>query len=153
MSWIIKISGIILIVLSCFCAGFGKALKLSAHERDLKWYLSAFGQIKQKIRYSSAELPEIIGGISGCEKYYSISVPFAVNFQKSGLAASDEELIADFFKGAGAGDRAAEIERCNNYIKELEFRHSQADEQRREKTRLCRMLGVLGGIAVGIILI
>ncbi len=153
MTLTIKLFGIILIVLCCAALGFFSASRLTRRERDLRWYAAATQSIKQKIRYSSAELPEILEEIYGRENYYSVSVPLKVRLKKSGLNRSDEEVIGAFFSSLGSADREAEMSRCDSALMEINFRTDSAIEQNAKQSKLCRSLGVLGGIAVGIMLL
>ncbi len=149
----LRLAGIALIVLFCSLSGLAFSRNCLRRVADLRWYFSALSMLKQKIRYTSLELPELLNEIAGRENYYTVSRPFSVQLLPSALSLDDQKLLEEFFFDAGMGDRQAEISRCEVFLKELEYRLNSIEGAAAEKARLIRSLGLLSGLAIGIMLL
>lgn len=153
MPFLIKISGLIFIVTATTLFGIELSLRLRRRAGAINWYIKAVSEIGEKIRYTSAELGVIIGSIYGQEKYLRVDEPFSVSLREVGLDDADKQILTEFFSGLGSGDTEEEIKRCSLYKRTLEKQLSSAEKAADEKSRLYKMLGFFGGIAIAIILI
>lgn len=153
MSVILKLTGAVLIVLCGTSIGFLRAKRYSGRVEDISWYISAIEFISQKIRFGMPDITDAVKGVYGSEKYYAVSRPFSVALKKSYLEKPQEDLINELFADLGKEDAPAEIKRCERYTAELKVYLEQAREKKKESARLCKLLGLFGGISLAVILI
>ncbi len=153
MPFLIKIIGFVFIVCSTTLFGIGLSKGLKRRTQTLNWFVGAIDEIAEKIRYSSAELPQIISSIYKYDTYLSVDEPFFVRLKSTGLDKQDQTTVEEFFEGLGLGDGESQVKRCATYKRQLLRRLEDADRQYNEKSRLYTKLGFFSGLGIVIILI
>ena len=101
MPFLVKMVGFCFIM--CATTMFGVTLSKELKERmqTLNWFVAATDEIAEKIRYSSAELPQIVRSIYNYDNFLTVAEPFCVNIKPAGLNEDDQKTINEFFKGLG----------------------------------------------------
>lgn len=153
MQYIIKFLGLALITAATTCLGFGYTANLKERISTLYWYKRAINILSEKIRFSSAELTKILCEIPLCNKYFSLTAPFSVILNDSGLNEGDKKLIYEFFEQIGMGDTEQQMKICALYESELNFRLNDAEKEYNDKSKIIKSLGFFAGLGIAIILI
>ena len=153
MPFLIKMVGFCFIVGATTLFGISLSKELKNRLQSLSWFLNLTDEIAEKIRYSSAELPQIVRSIYNYDTYLSVDEPFRVYLKNTGLDNDDKRMIEEFFAGLGLGDTESQIKRCGIYKRQLLRRYENADRQYTEKSKLYKKLGFFGGLTIVIILI
>ena len=153
MPFLIKMVGFCFIVGATTLFGISLSKDLKNRLQSLSWFLNLTDEIAEKIRYSSAELPQIIRGSYHYDTYLSVDEPFSIRLKNTGLDTEDKRTVEEFFAGLGLGDSESQIKRCGIYKRQLLRRFEDADKQYTEKSKLYKKLGFLGGLSIVIILI
>ena len=71
---------------------------------------------------------------------------------EEGLRSADIRLLSEFYASLGMGDTEAEITRCSTFLKIMEKRLSEAEQDMKSRSRLYSLLGVFSGLFVAILL-
>jgi stage III sporulation protein AB len=71
---------------------------------------------------------------------------------EEGLRSADIRLLSEFYASLGMGDTEAEIARCSTFLKIMEKRLSEAEQDMKSRSRLYSLLGVFSGLFVAILL-
>lgn len=153
MPFLIKVIGFCFIVCATTLFGISLSKDLKGRMQSLNWFVNLTDEVAEKIRYSSAELPQIVRSIYNYDTYLSVDEPFRVYLKNTGLDNDDKRMIEEFFAGLGLGDTESQIKRCGIYKRQLLRRYENADRQYTEKSKLYKKLGFFGGLTVVIILI
>ena len=149
----LKIVGLCFTVASGLFMGLFLSNKLKQRFDTLNWYIKLCEKLSDKIRYSGAEIHKIVSSVSGSERYYTVEFPFLVTLKSNGLKMADELLVKDFFGELGSGDTETEIKRCTIFKKELISKLGIAEKEYKEKGKVYKSLGFLGGLLAAIIFI
>lgn len=153
MDFLIKCFGIVFIIASTSLLGVYSGFKLKSRADALSWYVSAVCEIRDKVRATSAEIPKIVDGLYGGDKFFTVSTPFKVRLKKGALTERDEKLLNEFFGGFGMGDTASQISRCDMYINLLQKEYEQAAKEYAEKSRLYKQLGFFAGLGIAVMVV
>lgn len=153
MPFLIKVIGFCFIVCATTLFGISLSKDLKGRMQSLNWFVNLTDEVAEKIRYSSAELPQIVRSIYNYDTYLSVDEPFRVYLKNTGLDNDDKRMIEEFFAGLGLGDTESQIKRCGIYKRQLLRRYENADRQYTEKSKLYKKLGFFGGLTIVIILI
>ena len=153
MPFLIKVIGFCFIVCATTLFGVSLSKDLKGRMQSLNWFVNLTDEVAEKIRYSSAELPQIVRSIYNYDTYLSVDEPFRVYLKNTGLDNDDKRMIEEFFAGLGLGDTESQIKRCGIYKRQLLRRYENADRQYTEKSKLYKKLGFFGGLTIVIILI
>lgn len=153
MPFLIKVIGFCFIVCATTLFGISLSKDLKGRMQSLNWFVNLTDEVAEKIRYSSAELPQIVRSIYNYDTYLSVDEPFRVYLKNTGLDNDDKRMIEEFFAGLGLGDTESQIKRCGIYKRQLLRRYENADRQYIEKSKLYKKLGFFGGLTIVIILI
>ena len=153
MPFLIKVIGFCFIVCATTLFGISLSKDLKGRMQSLNWFVNLTDEVAEKIRYSSAELPQIVRSIYNYDTYLSVDEPFRVYLKNTGLDNDDNRMIEEFFAGLGLGDTESQIKRCGIYKRQLLRRYENADRQYTEKSKLYKKLGFFGGLTIVIILI
>ncbi|MBQ7106324.1 MAG: stage III sporulation protein AB [Clostridia bacterium] len=153
MPFLIKVIGFCFIVSATTLFGISLSKDLKGRMQSLNWFVNLTDEVAEKIRYSSAELPQIVRSIYNYDTYLSVDEPFRVCLKNTGLDNDDKRMIEEFFAGLGLGDTESQIKRCGIYKRQLLRRYENADRQYTEKSKLYKKLGFFGGLTIVIILI
>lgn len=149
---LMKILGAVLLSLTGTLIGINALSHLKKRAEVLNWYYKSAKLIGSRIGGTAAELYDIINTLYGKEQYIRLSRPFKVEFNAQGLNKDDLLTISEFFAELGSGEIETEIKRCEMYGNILKGRYKKAQEEYTEKSKLYKMLGLFGGLAVAIII-
>lgn len=126
--------------------------------------------IAGKIRYTAAPVPDIVSGIvregkfselpflrgvAGCraeEFHETWKRELLADGQGGALSREDIELLLDFGEKTGTSDLTGQIENCRLYQQLIGVRLEEARRFAREKGRLYMTLGLIGGMALALLL-
>ena len=152
MLWIIKLTGIITVLLSCSLIGFYKSFSLKQRLIKIQSLTAALNTLYEHINYGDKELPEAM-------KFLTAQCPFleisggAAYCQDSDLTDEENKLINDFFLTLGRNGKQAECERIKAFKGILADRKSTLQQDSAQKSRLWQTGGVCIGIAAAIMMI
>jgi len=167
---IIKLVLLILIIVASSMMGILFSQKYINRVKQLKNFKIALNILKTKMQYTYAPLPDIFLDISksitgqvgvlfleACKqmktKNATQSFNEAVDTTNMDVTKQDKEAMKNLGKMLGATDivgQINEIELTENFInKQIEL----AEEEKQKNAKLYKTLGVLGGIAIVIILL
>ncbi len=126
----------------------GFILLISFIKREITSYLTPQQEIYEKFYDKSLEKATFLSSL----RKNSGDTPFAqaVTETKDKLFLSDEafELLYEFGMSFGTLSEKEEVTRCEKLIGELEEIYKARKEETVEKTRLCRTVGCMTGIAL-----
>lgn len=74
------------------------------------------------------------------------------NIKKTALDKEDEEILVSFGKVLGGSDLEGQIKNIRLTVNQLKMQEEKAEEARKKNEGMYRSLGILGGIAVVIVL-
>jgi stage III sporulation protein AB len=75
------------------------------------------------------------------------------NIKKTSLNKEDEEILVSFGKMLGASDIEGQIKNIRLTLNQLKMQEQKAEESKKKNESMYRSLGILGGLALVIILI
>ena len=135
---------------SCFF-GFCEAEKLKDRVKRLAFFVRAASEYAGRVRVGTEEVDRLLLLCFG-ERY--------IRRRENGFSVlpcftgkEDAALAEEFFRDVGMGDAQSEYERTNLYITLFSKRLEEAEKDVRERCRLFRALGVLGGCFLCIFLL
>ncbi len=147
-----KIMGAVLLSITGTVVGLNALSRLKKRAEALNWYYKSVSLIGSRIGGTAAELYDIINTLCGKEQYLRLSRPFNVQFNADNLNKDDLLTISEFFAELGSGETESEVKRCEMYSSILKSCYKKAYEEYAEKSKLYKMLGLFGGLAVAIII-
>ena len=172
---LLKIAGSVIVIMSCAFLGFILSADCRKRPQQLRELQSFLQMFENQISYLSdviADAFERIGRISGSEtwiffsgtvealkerkaKSASEAWEYAVrsNIKKTSLNREDEEILVSFGKILGSTDLEGQIKNIRLTLGQLRLQESKAEESRAKNENMYRSLGILGGIAVVIVLL
>ncbi|MDO4344477.1 MAG: stage III sporulation protein AB [Eubacteriales bacterium] len=170
----LKEIGISAVILASTAIGFRMSLDLSGRAESLRQLERMAMMLKGEIRYAGTPLQEAIFGISK-----RMAAPFdsffeevardmgkrdgrtlAVIFRECagrlpkecGLTEDDVESLAAMGGRLGYLDRKMQLQTIELYAKELEGERARAEGEYRQKAKVYRCLGFLGGLFFAVLL-
>ncbi len=75
------------------------------------------------------------------------------NIKRTSLRKEDEEVLVSFGKMLGASDLEGQIKNIRLTLSQLKMQEDKAEESKKKNESMYRSLGILGGLAIVIILI
>ena len=171
---ILKFAGILMIFIAGTGMGTAKSMELTKRERNLKKFLWLTSCLKGTVRCGNSCFPEAFLEIS--EKFDGMYQEFLQSladrlkgqegqtlgqifrdcakkeFRTAGFSAEEMELIASLGDRLGYLDREMQLRQLDIFEEELCRRLDFLACQLPEKKKLCRNLGILGGIFLGVLL-
>lgn len=170
-----KIAGSVIVILSCTFLGFVLSTDCRRRPRQLRELQSMLQMFENQINYLSDVIAEAFERISriGCSDtciFFSRTVEIlkekktvsasqaweeAVrqNIKKTSLNREDEEVLIAFGKILGSSDLEGQIKNIRLTLGQLKLQEGKAEESRNRNENMYRSLGILGGIAVVIVLL
>lgn len=171
----LKILGSILCVLSSSGLGFWFGMNKKKRMNELKELKKLFTQLKGEIQYHFMPLPEAmerigtenetifseffleiaekLKGYEGNTFYQIWKEAIGIKLSGSSLNRNDQEKLLRIGETMGHFHQELEIKSIENYLLELEQEIQAENKVIEEKVRLCRTLGVLGGLFLSIIMV
>lgn len=170
-----KIAGSIIVILSCTFLGFILSTDCRKRPQQLRELQSMLQMFENQISYLSDVISEAFGRISRVgssetgiffsrtieilkqERSASASQAWenAVkeNIKKTSLNKEDEDVLLTFGKMLGSSDLEGQIKNIRFTLEQLRLQERKAEESRSKNENMYRSLGILGGIAVVIVLL
>lgn len=172
---VFKLLGCIMVLLSSGFLGYVLSTDCKRRPRQLRELQSMLQIFENQISYLSDVLIEAFGRIcsssSGETAIFfsdaaerlrsgrSVSAAQAweeavrVNIRRTSLNREDEEILVSFGKLLGSSDLEGQIKNIRLTLSQLKLQEQKAEESRAKNEGMYRSLGILGGIAVVIVLI
>lgn len=170
-----KITGGIIVILSCTFLGYILSADCSRRPQQLRDLQSMLQMFENQISFLSdviTEAFERISRVSGSETgiFFSRTVDIlkgsrnvsateaweeAVrqNIKKTALDREDEEILLAFGKILGSTDLEGQVKNIRLALEQLKNQENKAEASRERNEKMYRSLGILGGIAVVIVLL
>jgi stage III sporulation protein AB len=171
----VKLTGSLLVLLSSISIGMYYSQKLKDRINELNELRFLFTAMGTEISYFNTIMPEIFLKLSSHSKskvgfIFSGTIDnLAISSVKSiteaweksiiscrdklNLKESDMKILINYGMNLGNSDEESQLKHLNFLIKQLEIQEKEAMAARERNSVLYRNLGVLGGVAVIIILI
>ena len=153
-----------LLVLGGSFAGYLASLKLSQRVQNLERYLGFVQAAETEIRFSALPVRDVVeqhgtqlAFLRQCAQLTREGIPFDKAWRQTacraeGFSEKDRELLLRFGEGFGASDAEGQISHCRLTMELLHRRLEEAGEEKKQKGRLYRMLGVLGSLGTALLL-
>jgi stage III sporulation protein AB len=174
MNMILKIIGSLIVFVSSSLLGYMYSRKCSERPKDLRALQGLLQMFENEVSFLSNVLTEAFLKISKCcdsgvSAFFSQTVEIlnsdeginardawtkAVkeNINKTALNSEDEEILISFGKMLGSSDIEGQIKNIRLTLNQLKMQEEKAEELRKKNESMYRSLGVLGGLAIIIIL-
>ena len=172
---LLKIAGSIIVIFSCTFLGFILSADCRKRPQQLRELQSMLQMFENQISYLSDVITDAferiskVGGSKTCiffsstvEKLRARNVKSASeaweeavreNIKKTSLNLEDEEVLIAFGKLLGNTDLEGQIKNIRLTLSQLKLQEDKAEESRSKNENMYRSLGILGGIAVVIVLL
>lgn len=169
-----KIAGSMIVILSCTFLGFVLSNDSRRRPQQLRELQSLLQMFENQISYLSDVIAKAFDRISriGCSVtciFFSRTVEIlkeersvnasqawekAVreNIKKTSLNREDEEVLVAFGKILGSSDLEGQVKNIRLTLGQLKIQEEKAEDSRHKNENMYRSLGILGGIAVVIVL-
>ena len=170
-----KIAGSLIVILSCTFLGAVLSTDCRKRPQQLRELQSMLQMFENQISYLSDVIAEVfmrIGKVSRSEAglFFSGTVEIlnegrnrsasqaweqAViqNIKRTALNKEDEEILLTFGKILGCTDLEGQVKNIRLALDQLKHQEVKAEVNRSKNEKMYRSLGILGGIAVVIVLI
>lgn len=154
--------GLLLVAAAGSFAGLQASLKLGRREKNLELFSRFVQNAETEIQFSGLPVADVVerhGGelsfLRRCTELCREGMDFSGAWDQavhedSGFSGEDASLLLEFGKGFGATDVQGQAAHCRLTLELTRQRLQDAREERRQKARLYRMLGVLGGIGAAL---
>lgn len=171
---IFKLVGSIIVLLSSGFLGYILSTDCKKRPQQLRELQTLLQMFENRISYLSDILTEAFDRIHSCTgsevgiffaaaseklKYdRNIGAPSAwesavrENIKKTSLNKEDEEIIAAFGKILGSSDLEGQLKNIRLTVNQLNLQEEKAEQARSKNEGMYRSLGILGGLAVVIVL-
>lgn len=158
-----------MLVAACLLLGNRQAAKLRERVRIWEQAARLAGMLETRIAYTARPIPQLLNELyrtgdltalpflprmSECAPENVATVwRTSVGKELTVLTPSDRELLAAFGAQLGRTDMAGQIAHCRTYALQFEERRRLSSAEHSEKGRLYPLLGLLGGLALALLLI
>ncbi|NLD50450.1 MAG: stage III sporulation protein AB [Clostridiaceae bacterium] len=171
---LIKLIGSFIVLVSCSVLGFIHSQKFSRRPSELRTLQGLLQMFENEISFLSNVLSDAFLKIHRCSDslvslFFMATVEnlrsdaglnaseawaMAVeeNISRTSLCKEDKEILVSFGKLLGGSDIDGQIKNIRLTINQLKLQEQKAEELRRKNEGMFKNLGVLGGLAIIIIL-
>lgn len=171
----VKMIGCFCIILASSFIGIRAATDLDAQYDELKYLQKIIYALQSEIQYHRAFLAEAFSNIAGFVKepynvwfrqlYYRLERKEEESLKSAWTETIDEYLIdaklpkfqkdqlKELGNYLGSADVELQIKQMNHYREQLELATIEMREELENKKKICRCLGIVGGIFLAILLI
>ena len=165
----LKITGIVLIMMSASLMGYLFSKDYIERINRLEQIQKMLILLKGEISYSNNSVQEALENISEMiegkvgefvtkVQEIPLSVAWSLGVdnifdKKSSLKSEDKNSLKDFGRGLGITDRQTQINNIEKYQSQIQLTIKELKEEKNEKCKLYRMLGITCGAFLGIVLI
>ncbi len=168
-----KIAGSIIVIMSCSFLGYILSRDCSKRPQQLRELQSLLQMFENQISYLSDVLAEAFERISRVGGETGVFFKTASELLKEGSATNaceawkqavgqcikmttlnkeDEEILLSFGRSLGSTDLDGQIKNIRLTLGQLDLQEKKAEESRKKNESMYRSLGIIGGIAVVIVL-
>ena len=150
--------------------GISHCVNLKMNQKQIEKLIQLVNWIKTEIRYTQAEIYDIVNDLLSNNNFKSLSflndvknnmnsMPFptawetAITNWNSSILKEDEELLSSMANILGASDSTGQISALDHIEKRFETSYEFAKNLCETKGKLCKSLGILMGLAVLVIFI
>ena len=170
----LKAAGIFLIFLAGTGIGFSKSMEFTRREQELRNFLQIAAYLKGAVRCGNASLPEAFletaGKMEGTYRDFLMCVSASMKdaqgrlfgsifrdcaekiLTETALSIEEKETVFSFGGRLGHLDREMQIRQIEVFEMELSEALENLKKELPEKKKLCRSMGILGGILLGVLL-
>jgi len=170
-----KIAGSMIVILSCTFLGFVLSNDCRKRPQQLRELQSLLQMFENQISYLSdviSEAFERISKVGSSETHIFFSKTIEIlnkertasapeaweqavrqNIKKTSLNLEDEEVLVAFGKLLGRSDIDGQVKNIRLTLGHLKLQEEKAEDSRKSNEKMYRSLGILGGIAVVIVLL
>jgi len=170
----LKILGAILILIATSGLGFFGGMQLSRRVRELESLRNDFVFLEMEINYNATPLPQIFKKLKSINAQDSNSLwdkllvvlndgegisteeawrrALEIFCQKSSLTKDDILILKDFGLGLGSTSRQEQLKKFKLIQELLQIRQQDALTKKQKNQRMWRSMGLLGGLALIILL-
>ena len=170
-----KFAGSVIVILSCTFLGFVLSNDCRKRPQQLRELQSLLQMFENQIVYLSdviSEAFERINRVGHSETCIFFSKTIEIlregriisaseawekavreNIKKTSLNLEDEEVIVAFGKILGSSDLEGQVKNIRLTLGQLKLQEEKAEDSRKNNEKMYRSLGILGGIAVVIVLL
>ena len=167
----LKITGIVLIMMSASLMGYLFSKDYIERINRLEQIQKMLILLKGEISYSNNSVQEALENISEMiegkvgefvtkvqESFKKSEIPLSVAWslgvdnifdKKSSLKSEDKNSLKDFGRGLGITDRQTQINNIEKYQSQIQLTIKELKEEKNEKCKLYRMLGITCGAFLG----
>ena len=148
---LLKAAGLAVLFFSSCSWGFFEAEKLKTRVRRLSFFVRALTEFSERVRVGTEEIDRLLFRCFGKNCVGKTADGFsAASFLKE---KEDMALAQEFLCDVGMGNVQRESERAKLYVLLFSKKLEEAEKDARERCRLFRTLGVLGGCFLCIFLL
>ena len=152
-----KVLGLIMINIASAFAGVFYAMKLSERCAIASQLIQMADMMAVELSFSADNSRKIIKKLCREESLSRLHFLKDIDFEnvniKTGLSAADDEKVNMLFKSLGSTDVASMLKIINSFKESISESRKKYEEYRRSHSRLYIAFGILGGLAVSIVLI
>ncbi|NLP14782.1 MAG: stage III sporulation protein AB [Clostridium sp.] len=171
---LLKIVGSLIVFISSSLLGYMYSRKCSERPKDLRTLQGLLQMFENEISFLSNVLTkaflkiyrcndsgvsaffghtvEILNSDAGINARDAWTKAVRENINKTALNSEDEEILISFGKLLGSSDVEGQIKNIRLTLNQLKMQEEKAEELRKKNESMYRNLGVLGGLAIIIIL-
>lgn len=152
-----KIIGIILINIASVFTGLTYLFKLKEKGSVSSELITMADLMCAELSFSASSTEKIISRLAAepslSHLYFLKEIDFENISIKTPLDSSDNEQINLLFKELGKSDVESTVALINSFRESMQLSHKKYEENYRSHYKLCIAFGVLGGLAVTVILV
>ena len=152
-----KIIGIILINIASVFTGLTYLFKLKEKCSVSSELITMADLMCAELSFSASSTEKIISRLAAepslSHLYFLKDIDFENISIKTPLDSSDNEQINLLFKELGKSDVESTVALINSFRESMQLSHKKYEENYRSHYKLCIAFGVLGGLAVTVILV
>ncbi|MCI6245788.1 MAG: stage III sporulation protein AB [Eubacterium sp.] len=152
-----KIIGIILINIASVFTGLTYLFKLKEKCSVSSELITMADLMCAELSFSASSTEKIISRLAAepslSHLYFLKEIDFENISIKTPLDSSDNEQINLLFKELGKSDVESTVALINSFRESMQLSHKKYEENYRSHYKLCIAFGVLGGLAVTVILV
>jgi stage III sporulation protein AB len=108
---------------------------------------------KSEVREFFYDTVNNLEGNSGYGAFKAWEKAVKDNIKRTSLNKEDEEILLQFGKILGSTDKDGQISNIRHVVSQLKLQEQKAEDMRKKNEDMCRKLGLLGGIAIVIVLL
>jgi stage III sporulation protein AB len=171
---LLKIAGSLLVIAAAGLIGYILSRDCAVRAQELRDLQGMLQMLENEISFLSSPLTEAFEGIqktsrskaavffqlaegklrsgSGMNAYEAWETSVREGIKKTSLNAEDEEILVTFGKLLGSSDVEGQVKNIRLALSQLKMQEQKAEDNRYKNEAMYRRLGILGGLAVVIVL-